>query len=680
MTDGYAQESASAGWQGLPLLLNGSLWWGLLGLFGIIGLLSWIKTADTSQPEHGLRPNILLLLADDLGVNDVGYNGNPEARTPNIDELAASGMRFTRHYADTTCSPSRVSILTGRYAQRSGFRHDGSKIPDEYLTLAEYLKQQGYHTELTGKWHAGERFRSGWPLQKGFDHWFGFLNQWQLATAVPHDHPKHLRPTYRNPYLRSDNQPPQQHTGHLTDLLLTNTLQAIEGNADKSQPWFLMHAFFAPHTPIDPHERFAQQFAATPEGRYRALVLQLDSAVGDILAKLDETGQRENTVVIFLSDNGGTNTEVNNNFPFVGAKSGNQEGSFRTPLIFSWHEKIASGRQQNEIVMNTDIYPTIQELLEGKTDETLDGNSLLGLLLGSGERVVPEPRLWEDYSWVVDAFSTSYLDTVSNWRYSSSWGFPAAGVDLSLDYTGAENAFADSAALYRHYSPLFYRELERLSLLYQDDWSESSESREIPGFAAERTPGVGNFTLGLGVTVQPVAPGSELDVVLAEQAEIWQLTFTKEGRLVLSLLDKSITGPIVSENRCQEIILSSVNPGMLAREQAATRMKLFVNRQLVATVDVPTPQFKDEHIQRPLRFPHSPVHSLGKVMLSNISRSAGNEPVNVSLPNPAMLRLIKRKRRNDALFYPSIKELAWQACRPTDGHLSYTESRGEWNG
>ncbi|NND66402.1 MAG: sulfatase-like hydrolase/transferase, partial [Halioglobus sp.] len=178
---------------------------GILILAFLIGWLAGLKnlvleqTASAEAENAAPRPNVLLIVADDLGYNDTDAI-NPEGlHTPHITELARGGVTFRRHYADATCTPSRVGILTGRDPERSGFRPVGSEIPAEYTTLAEALRAQGYATYLTGKWHAGEERLAGWPRNKGFDGWFGFLNQWETAGPVTEANKGVRKPTYNNP-------------------------------------------------------------------------------------------------------------------------------------------------------------------------------------------------------------------------------------------------------------------------------------------------------------------------------------------------------------------------------------------------------------------------------------------------------------------------------------------------
>ena len=293
----------------IPSSISGD--WYSKGLLLIVVLLfSWLLniknnvlslTQSATETATQAKPNILLIVADDLGYNDTSALTPGGLPTPNLERLAHEGIIFRRHYADATCTPSRVAIMTGRYPERSGFRPIGGEIPAEYSTIAERLRSAGYETYLTGKWHAGEARQHAWPNSKGFPEWFGFLNQWETAGIVAASESGKLRPTYRDPMLRTNGGALAQHSGHLTDILAAHTISKVQQLQQREKPWFIYHAFLAPHQPIQPAEHFAQRHPDTAEGRYTALVAQMDDAVGRILEVVD----RDRTLVVFVSDNGG---------------------------------------------------------------------------------------------------------------------------------------------------------------------------------------------------------------------------------------------------------------------------------------------------------------------------------------------------------------------------------------
>ncbi|HEY6130449.1 MAG TPA: sulfatase-like hydrolase/transferase, partial [Halioglobus sp.] len=281
------------------------------------------------------RPNILLILADDLGYHDLAINNdNTEIDTPNMDQIARDGVRFTRHYAATVCSPARAALLTGIYPERLGYLPNGRGISPEVVTLPERLKEEGYSTWHIGKWHIGNLDRMAWPDHQGFDHWFGFLNQWRLQDV--HSESGELllsAPTYNDPWLESDSAPGKKYSGHL-ETILTDKAISVISDLDRAQaPWFLNLWYMAPHDPIQPAAEFAQNYPNTSAGKYQALVNQLDYNIGRVTSHLDAIGALQNTIIVIASDNGGTNLQVNNNAPFIGLKTELTEGGTRTPLI-----------------------------------------------------------------------------------------------------------------------------------------------------------------------------------------------------------------------------------------------------------------------------------------------------------------------------------------------------------
>ena len=204
-------------------------------------LAGWVHAAE--------RPNVLLVVLDDFGYNDLAINNGSNSPTPSLDQLARGGLRFTRHYAESSCTPSRVALLTGRYPAELGFHAFGPGLSQEVETLADVLSAHGYSSHMIGKWHAGDAHRESRPEYQGFDHWFGFMNQ--LYLAGPHRDGVYSRgrPTYRNPWLENEAGELRQYPGHLTDILSQRALEVMRSAAE---PWFLYLSYYAPHTPVQP--------------------------------------------------------------------------------------------------------------------------------------------------------------------------------------------------------------------------------------------------------------------------------------------------------------------------------------------------------------------------------------------------------------------------------------------
>jgi len=342
------------------------------------------------NPDKNIKPNIVFILADDLGWRDAGFMGSKYYETPAIDKLAASGMVFTDGYANApNCAPSRAALMTGLYGPRTGIYTVNSAkrgkdvyrrlIPVEnkivldssFVTLAEVLKQNGYVSASVGKWHLGNPPHSG-PISQGFDINVG---GWQLG------HPKAYFSPYGNPYLTDGPK-----GEYLTDRLTREALRFIEENKDR--PFFLYFPHYAVHAPFQAKDSLKNQFINKPpdDGQknpvYAAMIKSLDESVGRIIRKLDELHLRKNTIVVFMSDNGGV-TFITSNTPLRGGKGMLYEGGIREPFIVSWPGKIKSGTVSPYPIIGTDMFPTLLHLTGSKPEKRLhfDGINLSKLLL-----------------------------------------------------------------------------------------------------------------------------------------------------------------------------------------------------------------------------------------------------------------------------------------------------------
>lgn len=353
------------------------------------------------EPAWGQqRPNIILLLVDDMGWTDVGCYGSDFYQTPNIDQLARQGMRFTNGYAAcTVCSPSRASILTGKYPARlhltdwiEGYYKPFARLlspewtrylPVGELTVAEILKKQGYATASIGKWHLGDDVKY-YPELQGFDRNIAGTYQGQP-------------PRYFSPYniTRLQNGPPGE---YLTDRLTDEALRFI--GEKKDQPFFLYMPYFAVHTPLQAKEADIQAFKTriNPDARhqnpvYAAMVKSVDESVGRIMAALEKHNISDNTLVVFTSDNGGLikgesyeQNRITVNAPLRAGKGSSYEGGIRVPTIAMWPGKIKAQTVSQVPVIGTDLFPTFAEVAGIRLRDTgpVDGASLVPLLLGQG--------------------------------------------------------------------------------------------------------------------------------------------------------------------------------------------------------------------------------------------------------------------------------------------------------
>ncbi len=358
-------------------------------------------------------PNIIWIMADDLGYGDLGCYGQKKIRTPNIDRLAAEGMRFTQAYAGSTvCAPSRCALMTGRHnghgRVRDNIPHGVFLRPDDF-TVAELLKQAGYATAGFGKWSLGNPGSWGIPLYQGFDRYFGHLNQDQAHQYYPD-------------YLWDDRQVrllmenrEDKHSQYSADLFADEAVEFID--ASREQPFFLYFATTLPHfsdfregpdkliVPSD--EPYSQESWPQLEKNYAAMITRLDGHVGRILDKVREHGLEENTLIVFTSDNGPWGGHDVDFFesagPLRGKKRDMYEGGVRVPFVARWKGRIAAGSTSDRICAFWDFLPTAAELTGLPVPEGLDGISFLPTLLG---REQPEQHdyLYWDYGHVRAAF------------------------------------------------------------------------------------------------------------------------------------------------------------------------------------------------------------------------------------------------------------------------------------
>ena len=480
-----------------------------------------------SEASH---PNVLLIVADDLGRYDLGSSGNPLAHTPNLDKLAAQGLSFSRHYAESTCQPSRAALITGRMASRVAQPTQFIGISPELTTLPEALKQAGYRTIHIGKWHLGEDTDAAWPSDQGFDEWFGFLSQFLLSNTESADQ---VRYSYHDPWLQSDSTPRRQFSGHLTDILTERAVKTIQALKDSSQPWFLNLWYFAPHSPIEPHPRFAEIYPHTPEGRYLALVHQLDDGIGQVLNEIEFGGMAERTVVIFLSDNGGTNAEMDNNFPFLGTKGTFYEGGLRTPLILRWKGVVPPGIN-DDIVSEVDIFPTVAVLTGAKVPVDIDGIPL-DLSVKALSDGVPSRRDERYLYWELanpSLYNYSVLSPKGRWRLVNTELF-----DLLNDPVGKTNVASQHPEVVKQMTYQFLDwqiQASRADITFDRTGPATGEVR---GDSFRRIPGAGAYTFAIGVTPEQVSVEPQ---VILSHGDDWSIetdteaTHLRIGKMALS--------------------------------------------------------------------------------------------------------------------------------------------------
>lgn len=341
----------------------------LVGLF--LALVAFSVSGATPSP----KPNILYILADDLGWADVGFHGD-EIKTPRLDQLAASGTRLEQFYVQPVCSPTRAAFLTGRYPIRLGLQVGVIRpwaqygLPLDERTLPQALKEAGYATAISGKWHLGQNNPAYLPTHRGFDHQYG-----HYCGAI--DYFTHKR-NGGHDWHRDDRANYDQ--GYSTFLIAREAVRLLEAQ-DPAQPFFLYVPFNAVHAPHQVPEKYKEPYAHLKEPRrtYAGMVAAMDEAVGRIVDALDKTGLRRNTLILFSSDNGGPSPgRVTSNGPLRAGKGTLYEGGTRVPAFAAWEGHIPAGAIANEPMHMVDWYPTLLKLAGVSLEQKLplDGRDI----------------------------------------------------------------------------------------------------------------------------------------------------------------------------------------------------------------------------------------------------------------------------------------------------------------
>jgi arylsulfatase A-like enzyme len=350
------------------------------------------------------QPNILVIVADDLGWGDVGWHGSA-IRTPHLDRLVRAGVELDQHYVSPMCSPTRAALLSGRYASRFGVTaaQNGLVYFSDTVTLARGLREAGYATAITGKWHLGSKKEWG-PNNFGFDHSYGAF----AGGTGPYDH-RYKHGDFTGNWHR--NGDPITEEGHVTDLIAREAIRWIE--ARDARPFFLYLPFTAPHIPIDEPQRWLDLYPTVEpltKRQYAASVTHLDDAVGQVVAALDRTGKLANTLIVFTSDNGATPTARNDdplypgsypagpaggsNLPLRGRKTELFEGGIRVPAFAHWPGKLKPGKFTAPLHA-VDWMPTLCAVAGWKpaTDLKWDGQNVWPLLTGE-KAATPRQLYW----------------------------------------------------------------------------------------------------------------------------------------------------------------------------------------------------------------------------------------------------------------------------------------------
>ena len=373
----------------------------IMKFFRCLTLLMWVIACGINLNAAGRSlPNMLVILVDDLGYGDLSSYGAKDLETPHIDSLVQSGLRWDSFYANCpVCSPTRAALLSGRYPDlvgvpgviRTHAKDNWGYLDPKATLLPQMLSKAGYHTAIVGKWHLGLESPNT-PTERGFDFFHGFLGD------MMDDYYHHRR--HGQHYMRR-NKEPIHPEGHATDLFTLWASEYITERKDHDQPFFLYLAYNAPHTPIQPPDAWFQRVKAREPGitdrraKLVALIEHLDAGIGEVIDALKESGQLDDTLIIFTSDNGGQLNVGAQCGPHRGGKQDMFEGGIIVPACAVWPGVIEAGRRTDQLNMTMDIFPTLCDIAGIQRNQTIEGESFLPLL--KGDRT---PHRTRDMIWV----------------------------------------------------------------------------------------------------------------------------------------------------------------------------------------------------------------------------------------------------------------------------------------
>ncbi|AWB65222.1 sulfatase [Saccharobesus litoralis] len=358
-----------------------------LSLVGCAQDVNSANVANNGAVTKDERPNIIVILTDDHGYADVGFNNSPDLKTPNLDQLAYGGTIFTSAYvAHPFCGPSRAALMTGRYPHEYGAQFNlprkGSNqgLPKEETFISKVLQNAGYYTGAIGKWHLGEH-ADHHPNVRGFDEFYGFLAGGHYYFPEKYE-PEYERLVKRGKHNVNMYYWPLEYNGqevrepeYLTDGLSREASTFVEKASKKDKPFFLYLAYNAPHTPLEAKEEDMALFPnITDKNRkiYAGMVYAVDRGVGKLVDTLKRTGEYDNTLIVFLSDNGGKTIKGANNYPLRRGKGSAYEGGIRVPMMFHWPKEIKGGNTFHHPVSALDFYPMFAALGNAKIPEGKD--------------------------------------------------------------------------------------------------------------------------------------------------------------------------------------------------------------------------------------------------------------------------------------------------------------------
>lgn len=362
-------------------------------------LMMFLQFNAVAQSTIASKPNIIFILADDLGYADLSFTGGKDVKTPHIDALAAKGIFLKNCYANSTvCSPSRAALLTGKYPDLVGVpgvirqqqKDSWGYLKEDAILLPAVLKKSGYQTAIIGKWHLGFD-KPNIPNSKGFDQFKGFLGD------MMDDYYTHRRDGIN--WMR-ENEKEIDPKGHATDLFTDWAIDYVVEKNKSTAPYFLYLAYNAPHFPIQPPAEFLDKVkqrepdATVLRAKNIALVEHLDASIGKLMATLEASGQMNNTIIVFSSDNGGSLPHGQSNGTLNGGKQDMLEGGIKVPAVVVWKDKIKAGSSSDQLALLMDFFPTLANIAGASVEHKVNGINLTPVLKGTGSIQTDRTVYW----------------------------------------------------------------------------------------------------------------------------------------------------------------------------------------------------------------------------------------------------------------------------------------------
>lgn len=426
-----------------------------INIFFSFTLLGVIITTScnhqNTKTAENKKPNVIIILTDDAGYADFGAYGGTEIPTPNIDSLLASGVKFTNAYVTASvCAPSRAGLLTGRYQQRFGFENNMSGKPAEGFakedmgmdpaenTFGDEMRANGYRTLAIGKWHLGNEEKH-FPLNRGFDEFYGFVGGHRSFFAIKGEVP------FGEKIHNNNSIVPEDSVTYLTDMWTNKAISFMKQKAEK--PFFIYLAYNAVHTPVDAKKEYWDKFSAIADsGRrsYAALMASLDDNVGRLRTTLKENNLDENTLILFLNDNGGATNNSSDNGPLRGMKGSVWEGGTRVAMSMIWKNQLPHNITYDNPVNSLDFLPTVLAAAGGKQvgKNKLDGKNLMPYINGKNLGTPHQALFWRR--------GVSAAIREGNWKLIRVETDPILLFDLSKDLSETKNLAKENPDTVKH--------------------------------------------------------------------------------------------------------------------------------------------------------------------------------------------------------------------------------------